>query len=308
MKQVVFNVGGALSTYIEYNSKKIIIDLGQGNSFNPVKDFLLPLFQRKEVKANNRFNIDQLILSHPHNDHLSAIKDFDKYFYPNLLTCPNDNDGMKDDYKINWQLVDNPSDEYVDYLKEKMLPGRTPPLRSSNPTDLFIYYIPPKYCETHSTLELKNYTNNTSIAVYIRINNYNVFLPGDLMKDGMEYILKNESSLRRRLREGVEILIAPHHGLKSSFSQKLFDEMKNNKTRCLNIVSEKSTSEDSNRVVDSRYSSTNFCAGENNLSTVSSKICQRKTSNGHIFINYSNRNFPFIEIINDNDVLLKRFL
>lgn len=308
MKQVIFNVGGGLSTYIEFNGNKIIIDLGNGNDFNPVNDFLKPLFIKREGRQKEKYNIDQLILSHPHNDHLSAIIDFDKTFYPKLLTCPNNNDGMEIDNKINWDLVDNPTDEFVKYLKNNMLPGRTPPLVSSNPSEMFIYYIPPKKCETENELEIKNYTNNISIAVYIRINGYFILLPGDLMKDGMEYILKSESSLRRRLREGVDILIAPHHGLKSSFSSKLFAEMKNNKTRCINIISEQVSTEDTNRVVDSRYSSSEYCSGENNLSTSNEKVYQRKTSNGHIYINYDNKNNPFIEIITDNNELINKFI
>lgn len=306
MKQVVFNVGGALSTYIEYNNKNILVDVGSSSDYNPITDFLYPLYLDRYGKKNDKYSIDQLIISHPHNDHISAIKDFDKYFYAGLLTCPNDNDGMEDGHKINWKLVDNPTNDFVDYLRKNMLPGRTPPLKPANPINQFIYYIKPSDCEKNDNLESKNYTNNTSIVVYFRINNHFVFLPGDLMKDGMEYIINNESSLRRRLGEGVDVLIAPHHGLKSSFSTKLFEKMKNNKTRCLNIISEKPTTEDSVRIVDTRYSSKEYCDGKNNFSTDDSKVYQKKTSTGHIFIDYSKNN-PIFKIITDNKKLLEEF-
>ena len=51
----------------------------------------------------------------------------------------------------------------------------------------------------------------------------------------------------------------------------------------LNIVSEKPNADD-NRNVDTRYASTDYCAADNNLSTKDSPVCQRKTSNGHIYI------------------------
>ena len=105
MKQVIFNVGGALSTYTEFDDKKLLIDLGKSTDFNPITDFLLPLYNQRNAKksiyATDKYFIDQLIISHPHRDHLSAITDFNTNFYPDLLTCPNDNEGMPEGHKIN---------------------------------------------------------------------------------------------------------------------------------------------------------------------------------------------------------------
>ena len=88
----------------------------------------------------------------------------------------------------------------------------------------------------------------------------------------------------------------------------MFDVIKDKKTRCLNIVSEKPTSTDSNRQVDSRYSNSDYCKGENNLSSYLDPTCQRKTSNGHIYIDYSDYSNPNFEIITDNNILIDRFL
>jgi beta-lactamase superfamily II metal-dependent hydrolase len=306
MKQVIFNVGGALSVYTEFENKKLLVDVGKSDSFNPIQDFLSILFKKRGSARNNgRYCIDQLIISHPHNDHISAIEDFNNNFFPELLTCPNDNRGMKSNEKINWKLIDdNPN---VDILR-KMIDSRTPPLRPTNPTNEFIYYLPPQDVENDASLTSESYCNNISIATYLRINGAKVFLPGDIMKLGMEMIIKKNSSLRNRLAEGVDVLIAPHHGLRSSFSLYLFNHVKNNKTRCLNIVSEKATSDGSSRQVDSRYSSTDYCSGANNFSTPISVVCQKKTSVGHIFIDYSIYGKPRFEIINDGDILIKRFL
>jgi len=203
-------------------------------------------------------------------------------------------------------MVKNPKEEYVKYLRDKMLQERNPPLKSCTDSNVFLYYIPPKECENNKNLEAQNYTNNLSLCVLIRDGNEQILFPGDLMKDGMEFIIKHNSSLRNKLKDGISILIAPHHGLKSSFSTYLFQHIKNEKTYRLNIVSEKITTPDSNRVVDTRYSSTDFCQGKNNFSTTDNPVYQRKTSNGHIIIDTSV--FPVtFKSEKDINVILKSF-
>lgn len=305
-KVVIFNVGGALSSYIEYGNTKIVIDLGKSQNFSPVNDFLIPYFEKKDLKKeNNKFYIDQLIISHPHNDHISDIIDFDKNFYPQLFTIHNDLEGIKEEDKINWELVKNPNNDYVDYIQKYMYDGRVPPLRPYDTRNLFIYWISLKICEKE--LDKNNYANNISIVVYLRVNNHKVLFPGDIMKDGISYLIKNNSGFRNKLKDGVDFLIAPHHGLKSSFSTELFNNMKNNKTKRLNIISEKVSTKDTNRKIDSRYANKEYCEGKNNLSTITNPVYQRKTSNGHIFIDLSNKE-PIVKIINNNDELLKEFL
>jgi beta-lactamase superfamily II metal-dependent hydrolase len=306
MKQVIFNVGGALSIYVEFENNTLLIDVGKSDDFNPITDFLLPLYKKRNCikNDNNKFKFDQLIISHPHNDHISAISDFNNNFSPALLTCPNDNSGMQENEKINWDLIDD--NENVGTLRN-MLNGREPPLRTTNTKNEFIYYIPPQEVEDDNDLTTESYCNNISIAVYVRINGTKILMPGDLQKAGMEYLINTNASFRNIIKEGVDILVAPHHGLRSSFSVEMFNKFKDGKTRCLNIVSEKITTTDSNRQIDSRYSNKDYCKGENNLSTRISPVYQRKTTGGHIYINYRQFEKPSFEIIENNSTLINRF-
>lgn len=311
MKQVIFNVGGALSSYTEFENKKLIIDIGKSSDFNPIIDFLLPLFnKRNSEKLNDKYRIDQLIISHPHNDHISCIEDFNKHFYTELLTCPNNNNGMEENEKINWSYFDN-CNSNIKLLKE-MLIGRNPPLKPTCDGKQFIFYIPPKICEETDELLQESYCNNISLAVFLIIKNHRVFFPGDLQKNGMKeliekkYHLGKDTPLLNKLNGGVDILITPHHGLQSSFSTTLFDSMKENKTRCLNIVSEKVNTDD-NRNIDSRYSTSDYCIGKNNLGNSEEKHYQLKTSHGHIFIDYNYNDYPHITIISDNKELINKF-
>lgn len=310
-KQIVFNVGGGLSTYIENDGHTILIDIGKSSEFSPIENFLLPLFTERGVAKgkDDKYPLSQMILSHPHNDHIASIKEAHSSFYPSLMTVPNDNEGMPVAEKIKWQLIDNPTNDYVEYLRRSVLPGRKPPLVSIDISFLRIYYLKSLQCEKSPALEVKNYANNISIVAFLEINGSRVLVPGDLMKDGMSYLIKNYPAFRGEIEDGVDILLAPHHGLQSSFSTDLFASMKNGKTKRMNIVCEGPTSEDSDRVVDSRYSSTDYCDGINNLSTKEHLVCQRKTSNGHIIIDYSAPEPIFlIETSNDERDLIKHFL
>jgi len=281
MKVVVFNVGPALSAYIELRDKKIVYDLGNGNGFSPVKDFLIPLFQKREGKKD-RYKLDQLILSHPHKDHISDLDVLNEKFYYELYTTPNDLSEREESYKnVNWDLVDDSSSDEVKRVRESYK-NRRLPLRSCDPSRMTIGFINPGAVEEDSFLTNESYTNNISIVLYIH-SGYRIFFAADVQKEGMKKLLESNSILKRKIEQGVDFLICPHHGLRSSFSTELFAAMKNGKTKKLNIVSEKENGDD-NRNVDSRYSSTDYCEGDNNLSSDDKTVCQRKTSQGHIFI------------------------
>lgn len=305
MRSIVFNVGGALATYFEQGETYVVVDIGKSNEFSPVNDFLLPLFEKKKRRKNHdgKYVISQLVVSHPHNDHLSDIQPFDKSFCPYLLTCPNNNTKGNSLENIRWNRVSSPQDPNIIYLK-KMMKNRCIPLRSVDPQHIYITYIKPGNVERNKSLLDESYTNNISIVTFIDFGIYSIFLPGDLQKEGMKYLLSDTycNSLKKKLGQGVDYLICPHHGLRSSFSVDLFSSMKDGKTQRLNIVSEKRTSEGNDRIVDSRYGSAQYCLGKNNLSK-ENDVFQRKTSGGHIFIGDDGN----IIISNDINYLISLF-
>lgn len=325
-RQVIFNVGGALSVYTETDNKKIINDLGKSDKFNPITDFLAPLFDKRKIaKSNGKYNIDQLIISHPHKDHMSAIEEFNESFSADLITCPNSNVKTDGDYEqpecelVNWNgngMCDS-KDSSLNELKQ-MIDDRSLPLRVVlDNMKQYIYWIPPQFVEEDDTLNKESYANNISLLTVYRINGHLVVLPGDLQKEGLAHILEADYhgrkghgvmiSLKTVLdRDPVSVLIAPHHGLNTSFSIELFDSMKGGKTKCLNIVSEKVNNPDENRTVDGRYAQEKYCEGKNNLESGngSDSNYMRKTSGGHICIDYSDSNLPKFYIISDADELI----
>lgn len=285
MKVVIFNVGAAMSAYVETNNKKIVIDLGKSSEFSPVNDFLLPLFEKKGEKKNSegKYNLSQVFISHPHRDHISDLSDLDEHFYINLYTTPNDLTKGFDAHRknVNWELVDDHDSDDVKKVKE-IYKNRQLPLRVSLPTQMTLGYMYPGNVEDNETLTSESYTNNIGLVLYIHAG-YKILFAADIQKEGMKLLLEDNKELKKKIGQGVDFLVCPHHGLRSSFSTELFNAMKNRKTKKLNIVSEKVNGDD-NRNVDNRYSSTDYCEGDNNLSANGNIVCQRKTSQGHIFI------------------------
>lgn len=122
-KQVIFNVGGALSSYIEVDDRRVVIDLGKSGTFSPVNDFLLPLAQRRSFPQHDgKYVLDQLFLSHLDNDHISDVESLDEHFHPFYWTAPNDNPKQNNHFHVNADRVKNPGYDYSEYVLQKMRP------------------------------------------------------------------------------------------------------------------------------------------------------------------------------------------
>jgi beta-lactamase superfamily II metal-dependent hydrolase len=285
-KLVIFNVGGALSCYGEIDEHRFVIDLGKSSNFSPVDDFLLPLakakcFHKDPIQVN-KYKINQLFISHLDNDHTSDYVAFDKNFTAGYMTCPSDNNKMESKFKINREKIGELTENKKAILNE--MQGRTPsdplPLKSIIP-NTHLSFINPTNVENDYDLD-KCYANNISLTLFLECGDKTVLLLGDLLKEGTEYLIKNNPNFYNLLSsKGVDYLVAPHHGLQSSFSTKLFETIKGNKTR-LNIISEKTRESDSdeNRSdVDVRYYSSNYSTADNALNQYGVK-----TSQGHIVV------------------------
>lgn len=262
----IFDVGRGLSSVIKTpNGKWIMFDLGSNSDFCPVNSFMLENLKHAQVVEGKR-QISQLIISHPHDDHMSAIEEFHKHIHPDLITVPNDNNPQDQKMKIDWERIDNQSQDLTKYLREKLLKGRQPPLRpaTDDGSDGFvfkIYYLPPGDCVDNENLDNSNYTNNVSIVARLNYKGRVTLFGGDMMKDGMSELLGSDVNFKNDLDKfGVDFFIAPHHGLRSSFSTDVFSAMKGSKSS-LNIISEKQTKGDSNQIVDERYSYEDYSSG-----------------------------------------------
>lgn len=295
-----------MASFCELDWKRIIIDRWKKDDFSPTLDFLLPYAKHsnrnKSLRQTDKYHIDQLIISHPHKDHISDIENLYKHFYPEFVTTPNDNKWMENNEVLNRELFlwNLPIDKTVQFFKDNLVLWRTPPLKAIIKW-FEIYYIPPKKIEQEIT-PILDYPNNTSLVCIIQIWKWKILLPWDIMPTWIqrminnkvttiEYWTKTEKSFENAIKKrDVEILIAPHHWLKSAFCTDLMNNIKD--TLKLVIIPEKPTNKDSIREVDNRYYSTEFGSGTT-IYNYESKLNEQvqwaiKTSMWHIIITENN--------------------
>lgn len=65
--------------------------------------------------------------------------------------------------------------------------------------------------------------NNSSIIRYIKYQGVSFLFTGDLETAGWEWLARNNSDFADLMRQGIDVLIAPHHGHDSGFPKALFD-------------------------------------------------------------------------------------
>ena len=80
--------------------------------------------------------------------------------------------------------------------------------------------------------------NNSSIIRYIKYNNVRILFAGDLETVGWEWLANNNMNFRTLMKNGLDVLVAPHHGHDSGFPKALFDLTGNVRTIILSKDSE----------------------------------------------------------------------
>ena len=220
-------------------------------------------------------------------DKTIAHNDEKPLLYPCLLTCPNDKcEGEEVDFaRIETEKNEKIIEKYRQSYEGKR---RSPPLqtiRSEVPcyvrdVEYGLYYMdPPAVNELHKDSD-QDYGNGLSLVLYLRHGNQTLLVPGDITpvvlapiltaayrveKRYTYFGLKNDSSSNYHERtssqptlkellgnRGLSVLVAPHHGLESGFSEELFECIKDGKPM-INVISEKRHLSESDGKVDQRY-------------------------------------------------------
>ncbi len=313
----LFNVGRGLSVFIRTpNNQGILYDLGSSDEFSPL-DFLtkniLPYISKYEASGKYH-QIAQVVISHPHADHINEIDRLKKLSI-GLLTCPHDKNA---DEGFDFETIDD--HENLDTYK-KLYKDRTLPLQTIQYTSQFttviqaeygIYYIrPPKVKEIHTDSGHK-YGNGCSILLYYKYGPNTVLIPGDITPECMQYILDEKEATEKRYSvfsytskynnwhketddqpalsdqlstSGLTVLVAPHHGLESCFSEYLYKTIKGGKPNLV-VISEKRHIAENDGKLDQRYQSKEGAKGVD--VTVEGKTekdrCSVTTRNGHHFL------------------------
>lgn len=283
----LWDVEHGLSIWIQTPSgQNHCIDAGKNN----VTDF--SPYQHMRMMHDVR-TLDYLIISHPDKDHIEGLPDLvNNLGYPRVL-CRNTTLPAQEKYG-------DCQSEYLKIFKDfdtrYIHPVETSnsPLTPDTNGNILIHGIYNYYHDGMSK-------NNTSIVVFYRYNAHLFIMPGDIEPDGWSSLRQKHLDVIQDIKKGTKtrILVAPHHGRPSAYSQEMIDDLSPN----LILISDKFAKHET----DQRYYSAasglyTYSLNEDtrtyptdvirSLSTkTKGRIRINITKEGFYTINYGNKNF-----------------
>jgi len=326
----------------------IIYDLGSSDDFKPsdfLKEHILPHLSKFEDKQNEKRALMQRIISHPHLDHISEIEILETpTFDAGLHTCPHDKDKINASEcseNINWSRINNPGNQkdkieiYKSLYAKRNPPLQTPKMPTSVTQEFVesgLYYLRPTKVDKIFPSEDQEYTNGISLVYYYKHAQNTILIPGDINPDAFRVLLNdypgsekrystndgsnpdwteknsNQPKLGDRLKQGLSILIAPHHGLESGYSEDLYEMIKDNKPDLV-VISEKRHTGPNDGSIHSNYQSGNGAKGLKveieGKEEIKYSVSTR--NNHHILITFSgNSSEPKVFLEKDPKLLLEK--
>lgn len=211
MKIIICDVGNAASTFVtSQNGNTMMIDCGNHpDKPNPIDTFI----QNQKWLGAKSFGphlITLLHITHPDDDHVRNAKNVFEKLYPYLVACVHSEE-FSDGAKINL--------DYKEFIDKKY---RGIPTSVEWDFSTWTWSIPIATCRVEASLKQKE-RNNSSIIRFIQANGVGVLFCGDLETPGWDYLIATRPDFAQTVQGRVNILIAPHHGHESGFSEKLFD-------------------------------------------------------------------------------------
>jgi len=208
-------------------------------------------------------------------------------------------DGSAKPEAVDWSRIKNPkgSDDNIRIYKS-LYEARSLPLqticydsrRSVPNLEYGLYYVRPPVVGKIYPDNDQEYVNGTSMIVFYRHGYHTLLLPGDITPDAFKHILDEGDGLEKRYTifdrrqssahprwhdttcdqpslksllstYGLSILVAPHHGLKSGYSEDLYQAIKDGKPGLV-VISEKRHLSKSDGEVEPLYQSPDGSKGQ----------------------------------------------
>lgn len=212
---VIWDVQHGSAAYIRTpNGKHIVIDLGVG-SYNDNNEAFSPLLH---LKNNwNVHQLDEVIITHPHADHIDDIFNFDE-LSPRVLLRPK-HLSEEDIRKANRAEDSDKVEKYLEINARYTYPvsdSENPILPENNGGAKFYTFIPTN-CGTSNI-------NNHSVVTIIEYLGVKVVIPGDNGPPSWKELLEKSDFITAL--KNADIFVASHHGRESGYCSKLFKHFK----------------------------------------------------------------------------------
>jgi len=194
-----FNVGQGEMAIVKNKGTVIMIDSG---SITNDSAYIFESYMKKE----NINEIDALVISHFHSDHVNGIKKIIEmcniryliYSYP---------------YDLNSEI-------YTNFIKEinksevKHIIVNAGDSIKINDIDLSVLFPQSNYITINDKIDENE--NANSLVININVNNKNYLFMGDLLKESEENVIEQ---LKKQNITNIEIIKVGHHGSKTSTSE-----------------------------------------------------------------------------------------
>lgn len=285
LKFMVFNVDRGLCVFMRTpNDYGVMIDCGRTLDFSPI--LWLKNNEASSLKLWNGYQLTELIITHPHDDHVEDVSNLVKYFPPAILYRQKD---------CNWDLVLNPPDSdpslnAKEFYKWQQTYDQPITQYPDFGLDIKLFSLTAKESEEIDP-NLQHVLNNSSYVTVISYNTINgiwkLVVSGDNETKGWEKLLQR-NDFRESIRN-VSFFVTSHHGHESGFCSSLYEVMGK---PWLNISSEKS----GDQSVSTYYSSPDFAKGVRNGSNGRYHLTTRK--DGSIVIKITDQGICTFDCIN----------
>jgi len=239
MEICVFDVGNASCNFIcSPNGYAMMIDCGSSDEKeNPVdlinywKENNEDLFKPQDyvTKTGKSYPLALLHITHPDKDHVRNADRIYKELTPFQL---------KRVYSEKFDDANEIDKNYIKDFDKRYRSDSTEEIKWGFEENR-VFSIPIETVKSEPALKGK-VRNNSSIIRYVKYKGIRILFTGDLETAGWDWLAKNNSSFSNLMKEGLDILIAPHHGHESGFPDALFKLTGNVKVIILSKDSEAS--------------------------------------------------------------------
>ncbi|MFW6372487.1 MAG: DNA internalization-related competence protein ComEC/Rec2 [Thermodesulfobacteriota bacterium] len=204
LRVTVMDVGQGSAVLAELPGGRCMLIDGGGFYDNSVFDvgarIVAPILWRKKIRT-----VDTLLLTHPDSDHLNGLLFIAEHFHVRTVwTSGADKDTAG--YREFMEIIRRQSIERPDF---ESLPRQV----ALGALDLEILYPPKDFFDQEKAAAWRRESNNASLVTMLRFGEVAFLFPGDIEAEAeLELVRLQEQTL------DCTVLIAPHHGCRSSNS------------------------------------------------------------------------------------------